>query len=126
MVVSAARSMRSVTPLSSSRRNISPTEHAPAVASMTSAARVVATAGSGWTTARSSIHGSRGRIQTISSGSTPLSISEMQASVAVLPEPTTTYWLGASARWTRSLTVTTVASSSTSNGAGEVAGISGG
>ena len=53
-------------------------------------------AGSGWTSARLSIHGSRGRTQQIASGSTPRASSQMQASVAVLPEPTTTYWLGAS------------------------------
>ena len=38
--------------------------------------------------------GSRGRTQQIASGSTPRPSSQTQASVAVLPEPTTTYWLG--------------------------------
>ena len=37
--------------------------------------------------ARFSIHGSRGRTQQIASGSTPRASSQMQASVAVLPEP---------------------------------------
>ena len=65
------------------------------------------TAGSGCTTARSSIHGSRGRTQQIASGSVPRASSQTIASVAVLPEPTTTYWLGASSSRTRSLTGTT-------------------
>ncbi len=80
-------------------------------------------AGSGWTTARLSIHGSRGRTQQMASGSTPRSSSQMQASVAVLPEPTITYCEGASSSWTRSLTVTTRTSSDAPNGAGVRDGI---
>ena len=49
----------------------------------------------------------------------------MQASVAVLPEPTTTYWLGASSSRARSLTGITRAPSATSNGGGVSAGMSG-
>ena len=82
-------------------------------------------AGSGWTTARFIIHGSRGRTQQIASGSTPRESSQMQASVAVLPDPTTTYWLGASSSRARSLTGTTRASSATSNGGGFSAGMLG-
>lgn len=48
------------------------------------------TSGSGWIFARFSIHGSRGRTQQIASGSTSFASSQTQASVAVLPEPTTT------------------------------------
>lgn len=68
-----------------------------AAASIVSAAKLVDTAGSGCTTARLSIHGFRGRTQTIRPGSTPSLTSHTMASVAVLPEPTITYWLGASA-----------------------------
>ena len=93
---------------------------------MMSAAIPRNTAGSGWTTARLSIHGSRGRTQQIASGSTPLPSSQTQASVAVLPDPTTTYWLGASPSLTRSLTGIDVRRpSATANGGGVVAGISG-
>ena len=53
-------------------------------------------AGSGWISDRFSIHGSRGRTQQIASGSVAARSSQTQASVAVLPEPTTTYWLGVS------------------------------
>ena len=83
------------------------------------------TAGSGWTTARLSIQGSRGRTQQIASGSTPRPSSQTMASVAVLPEPTTTYWLGASSRRARALTGTTRTSSATSNGGGVSAGMVG-
>ena len=82
-------------------------------------------AGSGWTTARFIIHGSRGRTQQIASGSTPRESSQMQASVAVLPDPTTTYWLGASSSRARSLTGSTRASSATPNGGGFSAGMLG-
>ena len=92
------RSMRSITPASSSWKNTSSGVEAAAAASMMSAAVPRNTAGSGWTTARLSIHGSRGRTQQMASGSTPLSSSQMQASVAVLPEPTITYSDGASAK----------------------------
>ena len=69
---------------------------APAAISRMSAAMPMKIAGSGWTTARLSIHGSRGRTQQMASGSTPRSSSQMHASVAVLPEPTITYCDGAS------------------------------
>ena len=81
--------------------------------------------GSGWISARLSIQGSRGRTQQIASGSTPRASSQIQASVAVLPEPTTTYWLGASPVCTRSLTGITRAPSATSNFGGVSAGMSG-
>ena len=90
------RSMRSMMPASSSRRNRSSSEVAAAAACIVSATMPRKTAGSGWTTARFIIHGSRGRTQQIASGSTPRASSQMQASVAVLPDPTMTYWLGAS------------------------------
>ena len=83
------------------------------------------TAGSGCTTARLSIQGSRGRTQQIASGSTPRPSSQTMASVAVLPDPTTTYWLGASSSRARALTGTTRASSATSNGGGVSAGMVG-
>ena len=86
------RSIRSITPAASSRRNRSGSDAAAAAASTMSATMPVKTAGSGWTMARLSIHGSRGRTQQMRSGSTPLPSSQTQASVAVLPEPTTTYW----------------------------------
>ena len=89
-----------------------------------SATMPVNTAGSGWTTARLSIHGSRGRTQQIASGSTPLPSSQTHASVAVLPDPTTTYCEGVSANDTSCPTGMTVPDS-TANGAGEVAGMSG-
>lgn len=57
---------------------------------MASAAIPWNTAGFGWTSARLSIHGSRGRTQQITPGSTPLSSNQMHASVAVLPDPTMT------------------------------------
>ena len=82
-------------------------------------------AGSGWIRARLSIHGSRGRTQQIAPGSTPRDSSQMQASVAVLPDPTMTYWLGASSSWARALTGTTRAPSLTANGGGCSAGIFG-
>ena len=82
-------------------------------------------AGSGWISARFSIQGSRGRTQQIASGSTPRASSQMHASVAVLPEPTTTYWLGASSSWTRSLTGMTRVPSATPNFGGVSAGMSG-
>ena len=91
MVGVTDRSMRSITPASSRRRNRSSGDAAAAAACTVSAAMPMKTAGSGWTTARLSIHGSRGRTQQIASGSTPLSSSQMHASVAVLPEPTITY-----------------------------------
>ncbi len=43
-----------------------------------------------WTLARSKTQESRGMIQRMSSGSTPCSSSQMQASMPVLPAPTTT------------------------------------
>ena len=75
--------------------------------------------------ARFSIQGSRGRTQQMASGSTPRCSSQTQASVAVLPEPTTTYWLGASSQLTRSLTGITCAPSVTANLGGVSAGMSG-
>jgi hypothetical protein len=81
--------------------------------------------GSGWISARFNIHGSRGRTQQMASGSTPRPSSQTHASVAVLPEPTTTYWLGARSWWTSSLTGITRASSPTPNLGGSSAGISG-
>ena len=85
------RSMRSMMPASSRRRNRSSSEVDSAPACIVSAAMRVKIAGSGWTTARFIIHGSRGRTQQIASGSTPRESSQMHASVAVFPEPTTTY-----------------------------------
>ena len=83
-------SIRSITPDASRRRNSSSSDAASAAAAMVSAASPSATTGSGWTTARLSIHGSRGRIQTIRSGGTPLANRNTMPSVAVLPEPTIT------------------------------------
>ena len=99
--------MRSITPASSSRRNRSSGDEAAAAACTVSAARPRKVAGSGCTTARFSIQGSRGRTQRIASGSTPLSSSQMHASVAVLPDPAITYWDGASATSGSWLTVMT-------------------
>ena len=99
------RSMRSMMPASSSRRNRSSRDVA-AVCRLHACRRPCRgrPPGSGWITARLNIHGSRGRTQQIASGSTPRPSSQTQASVAVLPEPTTTYWLGASSSRARSLT----------------------
>lgn len=94
-------------------------------ATIVSAASSVDTTGSGCTNARLSIHGSRGRTQRIRAGSTPLRNSQTMASVAVLPEPTITYWLAASATEASSLIVTTRPSSATPNGGGDIAGIDG-
>ena len=106
IVGSTPRSMRSMTPRSSSRRNSSSSDADAAADSMTSAAMPRKIAGSGWTSARLSIHGSRGRTQQIASGSTPRPSSQTHASVAVLPDPTTTYCPGASSSRARSLTGT--------------------
>ena len=77
--------MRSITPRSSRSRNRSSGVAARAAASMMSAAIPRKTTGSGCSTARLNIQGSRGRTQQIASGSTPLPSSQTQASVAVLP-----------------------------------------
>ena len=61
-------SIRSITPAASRRRNRSSSDSASAAAAMVSAASPRATVGSGWTTARLSIQGSRGRIHSIRSG----------------------------------------------------------
>ncbi len=119
------RSIRIMIPASSRRRNRSSGVVAAAAAAMVSAAMPTNTAGSGCTTARSSIHGSRGRTQRIAPGSTPWPSSHTQASVAVLPEPTTTYCDGASSSRTRSLTGITRTPSATPNGGGVRAGTSG-
>ena len=125
MVGVTDRSMRSITPASSRRENMSSGDAAETAACMVSAAIPMKTAGSGWTTARLSIHGSRGRTQQIAFGSTPLSSSQMHASVAVFPEPAITYCEGAPPSFTRSLTATTCTPSATPNGGGVSAGISG-
>ena len=116
--------MRSITPAASIRRNMSSRDDARAAASQTSAPMPRNTAGSGWTTARLNIQGSRGRTHRIASGSTSRWSSQTIASVAVLPDPTTTYWLGDSSSRARSLTGTTRAPS-TANGGGTSAGIVG-
>ncbi len=92
---------------------------------MVSAANPSAIAGSGWTQARFSIHGSRGRTQTIRSGCTPFASSHTIPSVAVFPDPTITKLFGTSASRANSLMATTRASSATPNGGGVVAGIVG-
>ncbi len=92
---------------------------------MVSAASPSATAGSGWTTARLSIQGSRGRTQTMRSGPTPLANNHTIPSVAVLPEPTITKLSGAADNLASSLIATTRTSSATPNGGGVVAGIVG-
>ena len=125
MVGVTVGSMRSITPASSSRRNSSSSDDEAAASSNVVAGTPRKTSGSGWISARLSIHGSRGRTQQIASGSTPWPSSHTQASVAVLPEPTTTYWLGASSSRITSLTVTARASSATENGAEDSAGMLG-
>src|SRR3954465_2851133 len=82
-------------------------------------------AGSGWISERFNIHGSRGRTQQIASGSTPRSNNQTQASVAVLPEPTRTYWLVVHSHGGGSLTGVTRAPSATSNFGGVSDGMSG-
>ena len=62
------------------------------------------TRSSGCWNARSSSQASRGLIQRITSGGTPLSSSQMHASIAVLPAPMTVYPLAGPASLTRSLT----------------------
>ncbi len=116
MVGVTARSMRSMTPRSSRPRKRSSGEVASAAAAIVSAAMPRKTAGSGCTTARLNIQGSRGRIQQIASGSTPFCSSQMQASVAVFPDPTITYCSGGSSTRARSLTGITRAPSSTAKG----------
>ena len=83
-------SIRSITPAASSRRNRSSSDPASAAAAIVSAESPSATTGSGWTTARFSIHGSRGRTHVIASGATPLRSNHTIPSVAVLPDPTIT------------------------------------
>ena len=117
--------MRSITPAASIRRKRSSGEEAELAASMMSAAIPMNTAGSGWRTARSNIHGSRGRTQQIESGSTPLSSSQTQASVAVFPAPTITNSAGAVSSLGSSLTGSARTPSATPNGGSVVAGISG-
>ncbi|MFB8145152.1 hypothetical protein ACFC1W_00240 [Microbacterium sp. NPDC056003] len=90
MVGSTVGSMRSMMPASSSRRNTSSGVVAAAAAAIVSAAIARKTAGSGWTNARLSIHGSRARTQVIALGSTPCCSSHAHVSVPVLPAPTTT------------------------------------
>ena len=118
-------SMRSITPAASRRRNTSSSDAASTAAAMVSAASPNATAGSGWTTARLSIQGSRDRTHTIRSGGTPFASNQMIPSVAVLPDPTITKLLGASTSSASSLTATTRTSAATPNGGGVVAGIVG-
>ena len=89
---------------------------------MVSAARPKATAGSGWTNARFNIQGSRGRTQMMRSGATPLRTNHTMASVAVLPDPTTTYALGASTTSAIAPTGTAEAPSATPKGGRVVAG----
>ena len=84
-------SIRSMMPASSRRRNRSCSVLDSAAASMVLATMPKNTGGSGWTTARLSIHGSRGLTQQIASAPTPWVRSHTHASVAVLPDPTTTY-----------------------------------
>ena len=69
---------------------MSSSDSASAAAAMVSAASSSATTGSGWTTARLSIQGSRGRTHTIRSGCTPFANSHTIPSVAVFPDPTIT------------------------------------
>lgn len=83
------------------------------------------TAASGCTTARSSIHGSRGRTQQIRSGAVPRPSSHTTVSVAVFPDPTTTYRRGSSSSPGRAEAGRTRAPGSTANGGGVVAGIRG-
>ena len=87
-------SMRSTTPAASSLRKKSSGESAATAAAMVSAPIPMKMAGSGCTKARLSIQGSRGLTQQIVSGSTPLRSSQTPVSVAVLPDPTMTNWLG--------------------------------
>ena len=96
-----------------------------AAAIMVSAAMPRNTAGSGCTTARLSSHGSRGRTQVMALGETPFCRSQTHVSVAVLPAPTMTYLSGACWMRTSSLTATTRAPSSTTNGGGVSSGMSG-
>ncbi len=119
------RSMRSITPAASRRRNRSSGHEATDAASMMSAAIPVNTVGLGWTTARLSIHGSRGRTQQIDPGSTPRPSSHTQVSVAVFPDPTITNSSGAVAIRGNSWTGSTRTPSATPNGGAVVAGISG-
>ena len=65
--------------------------------------------------ARSSSHASRGRIQRIASGATPLSSSQMHASIAVLPRADDRVAAAGSASATRPLTGMNAASGSTAN-----------
>jgi hypothetical protein len=84
-------SMRESRPLASSRSNMSSRSVASAPASTSSAipSMICPTWSSGWKWARWWNQASRGRTQRIRSGSTPLSSSQMHASTAVLPEPST-------------------------------------
>ncbi len=125
IVGSTDRSMRSRTPASSSRRNRSSRVVASAAACIVLATRPRNTGGSGWTRARLSIHGSRGRTQQIAPGSTPWASSQTHASVAVFPDPTTTYWPAGSVTRVRAFTGITRAPLATSNGGGVWAGMSG-
>ena len=125
MVGVTERSMRSMIPASSMLKNISSGDAAPAAISRVSAAMPMKTAGFGWTTARLSIHGSRGRTQQMASGSTPRWSSQMQASVAVLPEPAITYCDGPSSISDQLVDGHHARPSVVPNGAGERVGIRG-
>ncbi len=125
MVGKTEWSSRNRTPASSIRRNMSSNEAASPAACITSATMPKMMAGSGWISARFSIHGSRGRTQQIASGSTPRASNQMIESVAVLPEPTITYSLAVSSVRTRSLGGITRTSSATPKLGGDSEGMSG-
>ena len=83
-----------MTPAASRRRNRSSIDAASVAAPKIDSARPRAVTGSGCTTARLSIQGSRGRTQVMRSDGTPLVSSQTMASDAVFPDPTMTNRFG--------------------------------
>ena len=116
--------MRTSRPEASSRSNRSSMSAAwaPASASREIPSMIPPTCSSGWNWRRSWNQASRGRTQRIASGSTPLSRSQVHASTAVLPAPSTVYDDVDPAAAGRSLTGTTRAPDEASNGRVCVAG----
>ena len=118
------RSMRSITPASSIRRNMSSSDEARAADSQTSAGHAEEDGRVGLDHGPVE-HPRLARAHPADRpGSTPRWSSHTIASVAVLPDPTTTYWLGRVLEPRRSLTGTTRAPS-TAKGGGTSAGMVG-
>ena len=92
IVGSTDASIRFSSPASSNRAKRSGGDTAAAAASTAAAHAIMKlpTFSRGWNVARSITHDSRGLIQEMSSGSTPVSSNQQHASIPVFPAPITT------------------------------------